>query len=395
MSFPFGQNESFLEDEIIELSKHVDKVIIHPYYYNNGIRTARWVPDNVLYNKPVIPKNLILRIFYFVYSCLYGIPLKEFFKEFFVLKVYSERKWMKVWFLTLIDYSIAWKAKHKSFACLSNTVHYFYWGTGWAYSLLYVEQKESNRYFIRLHGGDSYLERNNGYLPLRKLVYNKSTSLITISEDLKNYLCKNYLIESNRVIVSRIGTQDYGLNKINRLNVVRIVSVSNLIPLKRVHLIIDILSLIRDQSIEWFHFGSGRLKDELLNYAENRLDDNIKFYYMGHIGKSELMLFYMNNPIDVFINVSQFEGVPVSIMEAMSFGIPVIATDVGAVKEIVNQRNGVLLDMNFDANYVKNIIYKVKFEEFYEKRIWARNHWDMYFNSKKNYSELINIFFNE
>jgi glycosyltransferase involved in cell wall biosynthesis len=48
-------------------------------------------------------------------------------------------------------------------------------------------------------------------------------------------------------------------------------------------------------------------------------------------------------PVDVFINISMSEGVPVSIMEAQSFGLPVIATDVGGTKEIMTATNGILL----------------------------------------------------
>ena len=48
------------------------------------------------------------------------------------------------------------------------------------------------------------------------------------------------------------------------------------------------------------------------------------------------------------MNVSESEGIPVSIMEASSFGIPVIATNVGGVGEIVeNGYNGLLLNKDF------------------------------------------------
>jgi len=44
---------------------------------------------------------------------------------------------------------------------------------------------------------------------------------------------------------------------------------------------------------------------------------------------NDVLNYYASNPVDVFINTSSSEGLPVSIMEAMSFGIPVIATNVG------------------------------------------------------------------
>jgi glycosyltransferase involved in cell wall biosynthesis len=56
------------------------------------------------------------------------------------------------------------------------------------------------------------------------------------------------------------------------------------------------------------------------------------------------MRYYSINTVDLFINVSSSEGVPVSIMEAMSFGIPVIATAVGGTPEIVSEKTGWLIE---------------------------------------------------
>lgn len=46
--------------------------------------------------------------------------------------------------------------------------------------------------------------------------------------------------------------------------------------------------------------------------------------------------------------MSLSEGIPVSIMEAISFGIPIIATNVGGNAEIVNDETGVLIPVNID-----------------------------------------------
>jgi colanic acid/amylovoran biosynthesis glycosyltransferase len=57
------------------------------------------------------------------------------------------------------------------------------------------------------------------------------------------------------------------------------------------------------------------------------------------------MEYYRNNPVDLFINTSSSEGLPVSIMEASSFGIPTIATNVGGTGEIVRDgETGFLLN---------------------------------------------------
>ncbi|NJK95527.1 MAG: glycosyltransferase [Bacteroidales bacterium] len=46
----------------------------------------------------------------------------------------------------------------------------------------------------------------------------------------------------------------------------------------------------------------------------------------------------------MFLNTSLSEGVPVSVMEALSFGLPVIATDVGGTGELINDEVGMLIN---------------------------------------------------
>ena len=52
--------------------------------------------------------------------------------------------------------------------------------------------------------------------------------------------------------------------------------------------------------------------------------------------------FFKEKPIDVFLNVSSTEGTSVALIEAMSYSIPVIVTDVGGNKNIGNYCNTIL-----------------------------------------------------
>ena len=79
-------------------------------------------------------------------------------------------------------------------------------------------------------------------------------------------------------------------------------------------------------------------------------------------------------------------------MEAMSFGIPVIATDVGGTSEIVNDLNGYLLKKDISKEFIAS-----KITEFYylskgakkRMRISAFNTWNEKYNSEKNYTQFI------
>ena len=100
------------------------------------------------------------------------------------------------------------------------------------------------------------------------------------------------------------------------------------------------------------------------------------------------------NNYDFHINLSESEGVPVSIMESFSFGIPVIATNVGGVSEIViDGYNGFLIDPNSNSNDVSQIInkfYALNLNEINELRNNAFLTWKKKFNADSNYKLFIN-----
>src|SRR5690606_13386262 len=98
-----------------------------------------------------------------------------------------------------------------------------------------------------------------------------------------------------------------------------------------------------DKKIEWHHFGDGLEFEELKKKIKTLNKKKIAVILHGWATQADILKFYELYFVNWFVNVSESEGIPVSIMEAMSFGIPVIATDVGGTSEIVNTDTGYLL----------------------------------------------------
>lgn len=65
--------------------------------------------------------------------------------------------------------------------------------------------------------------------------------------------------------------------------------------------------------------------------------------FLGHLAHEELLSLYAEGRVDLAVLPSSFEGIPVALMEAMSFGIPVIATPVGGVPELCGGGCGIMI----------------------------------------------------
>ena len=182
----------------------------------------------------------------------------------------------------------------------------------------------------------------------------------------------------------RLGTLYYGINNPLKERKIVLVSCSNLVDVKRVDLIIKALMESTAQ-IKWIHIGDGILRSELEELSK-KLPKNVECKFLGLMKNEEVMKFYKNQHIDVFINVSESEGVPVSIMEALSFGIPIVATDVGGTHEIViDKYNGILLNKNFKCCELLNSIDFIVDDNKYRSN--AMKVWNKMCSAKVNYKE--------
>jgi glycosyltransferase involved in cell wall biosynthesis len=119
-----------------------------------------------------------------------------------------------------------------------------------------------------------------------------------------------------------------------------IVSVGSLIKRKGFDLLIKSLATIVNKhtfsDIKLYIIGSegpeGDFRDELYSLVD-QLGLNEHIVFQGQVPNDELCLWY--NSSDVFCLASRGEGSPNVLTEALACGCPAVATDVGAVKEIM------------------------------------------------------------
>jgi glycosyltransferase involved in cell wall biosynthesis len=272
-----------------------------------------------------------------------------------------------------------------------NNYFYSFWFSHQATILsIMVKNKFIKGYFSRAHKFDLYENiGHENYIPFRKLQLKTANKVFTVSQSGSEYLRKLYPKFSSKIDFSRLGVKQIANNPNIEQNsaVYRIISISNLVPVKRVDLIIEILKHLK-KDYEWVHFGDGFLMEVLQKQAFNINIPNVKICLEGSKQNYEVMDFLKNNHVSVLLNTSISEGVPFSIMEAISFGIPVVATDVGGTSEIVNNSVGRLIEAHFDpqkiAELIDNNIEQWIDIEFRKK---IQDNWNEKFNANKNYFE--------
>ena len=393
------ENEPFLVNELNEIAPQFQRVIV--------VTTEKDYPLNQKF-EIVISK----RRDYFLPSILYAFR-KLFSKEFFA-ELKRRKKLRVVPSISSMVYNciLAWMIEKRLSSYVSkigideNTVLYSYWLNIYAYFVAKTKKKHPK--IIALSRAHSFeISDFDVYIPFRKTIDSYLDKIIFIS----NYTRKEYesLMKNihgkqraeQKVIylgVKKSDNSDSIRNYKNR-DVFTIVSCSGIHHRKRLDLLIDSLAATPETvSLNWVHFGSGSDFSTIRAYAEKKLTRrNLTYEFKGQAVNAEVLKYYESNQVDLFINTSNYEGIPVSIMEAMSNGIPCIARNVGGNNEIViDNITGKLVPIDVTPNQLAEVIqYFYDLSRNYpEKNVELRestyNYWLKNFNSANNYRDFLN-----
>jgi len=395
--YPYDKGEQFLETEI-NYYNNIDLTIMPRFSCDK----KKYLPSQVKLDTSIMEKNPKKIKFKYLIK-IFTDP--HFYKEFSKESFSSVAK-LKVFLFAMYRYRMYYEKFDKYFATLDNTsqiIIYTYWHDTASYALQTLKSKYGYKLISRIHGGDLYKERYLfQYLPLKKQFTENIDTLFTITESANTYLKEVYGFNTEKLRLSRLGVKD---NKItsepSKEGKFYIVSCSFLTEVKQVDKLIyaihELATIHRDISFSWKHIGTGGLFKKLKELAQKELGhlDNIVYEFLGHYPNAKVYDFYQKNPIDVFINVSSSEGVPVSIMEAMSCHIPIVAPDIGGIRDMVeNNKNGILLNASYTIQEIVLALENIEFFKKNEVREYSYKVYCAKYDADKNYpifiKELIN-----
>lgn len=337
--YPYDEGEQYLENEIRFLSDRFDRIIIFP---QTRAKYQRPIPANaeihflepqVNYSKVVLLKNVFLFASTLLTEWIHG---RKKFRSFSHLKGASQQ------FYNALCHAEAFADFYRQ-QPVQDAYFYSYWFYQWSTMLAILKAKGVIPMFVsRAHLGDLYpvFESRPNYLKAFRLKYIQQ--LFPCSEHGARYLRETYPAFVSKVSTAYLGVPQLADNPFEPDALFTVVSCSAVDnKRKRVDLIADSLAQL-DFPLRWIHFGHGNDLEKLREKCKS-LPQNITVHLQGFVSNSVVLEFYKTTPVHVFINLSRYEGLPVSMMEAAAAGIPLIGTTIFGVPEILDDTNGFLL----------------------------------------------------
>lgn len=388
-SFPYFPGEQFLEDEVKYWAECKNaELTIAPL-------SARGVPRE-------IPNSVQLDTSLARFRRTYLHYFKGLVSPFFWYECYDLLRRKKLSFtpvkealkssVRLQHIVAALQAQDKKYDII-----YSYWNDVGAYAAALAKRAgKCDALVSRAHRFDLYEDqREGGNLPFKRQFLNDFNIFFVISYEARTYALSTF--GDLNVSVSRLGVP-VGEQRSSPSpdGILRILSVSFCVPVKRIDRIMDgVVEFSRQHpeiQVEWVHFGDGPLRVPLFERSRKMLSEanNLQISFTGQLPNNEIRRRMAEQSWDVLINASESEGVPVSIMEAMSFGIPAIATNVGGVAELVDQHSGVLMGADVNGQEIANVLNS-RLNEFKSDvfRSQCKNKVATEFNAELNYRDFV------
>lgn len=202
-----------------------------------------------------------------------------------------------------------------------------------------------------------------------KFVYDFSDGVITVSNNLKDKIIHNYKIKNRIYVIPNVVDTRlfYPSRKKYQRKFIKILAVSSLRKIKGLEYLLESISIIKRNDFILNIAGEGEEKRNLLKLCKKlNIEERIKF--LGHLPKKRIASLMKDS--DFFVLSSIWENLPCVIIEALASGLPVVATEVGGVPELINKNNGILVPPADSKKLATAIEFMLKnYKNFSKERI--------------------------
>lgn len=216
----------------------------------------------------------------------------------------------------------------------------------------------------------AYPKIPNNTISTAKYVYSSIDQLITVSSALKNNIFQQIGCDSI-VIPNMVGKEFHYLpSNLKKKESIQLITTGRLIPEKHFDMLIQAIANISTPKLQLYIIGNGSEKQKLQKLVEKlQVQDQIQL--LGHKSKQEIVTLLQQS--DIFVLPSQSETFGVAYIEALACGLPIIATDCGGPRDIVTQKNGLLIPVNDQQALEQAIVQMSHNFNLYDKQSIAQD----------------------
>ncbi|MDA8922445.1 glycosyltransferase family 4 protein [Acidimicrobiia bacterium] len=201
---------------------------------------------------------------------------------------------------------------------------------------------------------------------LRNWSINSAEIVITPSDHLKNFVSE--LGFNNEILKINNGVD---ITDIKRTNVhkadINLLIISRLVIQKNINIVIEAMELLDNKKVKLSIIGEGGEFNKLEGVIhELNLQNRVQL--LGKIDNNKISQFLLT--ADIFIQASDYEGLPHSVLEAINYEIPILSTEVGGCKDLLNDgEHGFIIPIPPDKKIIaENIIYIIDNKDEATKR---------------------------
>ena len=190
---------------------------------------------------------------------------------------------------------------------------------------------------------------------LRNWSINSAEIVITPSDHLKNFVSE--LGFNNEILKINNGVE---ITDIKRTNVhkadINLLIISRLVIQKNINIVIEAMELLNNKNLKLSIIGDGGEFSKLESLIHD-LNVQNRVQLLGKIENNRISQFLLT--ADIFIQASEYEGLPHSVLEAINYEVPILSTEVGGCKDLLNEgERGFIIPLPLDKEIIaENIIF--------------------------------------
>ena len=220
---------------------------------------------------------------------------------------------------------------------------------------------------------------------LRNWSINSAEIVITPSDHLKSFV--SGIGYSKKILKINNGVNITDINRANESKAdINLIIISRLVVQKNINIVIEAMKLLDNKNLKLSIIGEGG-EFSKLESAIHDLNLQNQVQLLGKIDNNKISQFLLT--ADIFIQASDYEGLPHSVLEAINYEVPILSTETGGCKDLLNDgERGFIIPMPPDKKVIaENISFIIENKAEATKRADEAK---AFINKKHNFLEQAN-----